>query len=300
MTKRIQFFSAVAALFLASVSTPAAASNEASALEFYKLALTEKSCDMFLIVMTDFSGTTAAKLAQVSYKSCIKNEALGSGTNGTQSSNNSPTDDELEETEDAGQDDIGPASCRAYWDGDSCVTNKAYLIQYLQEALQGAGCNIGSADGVWGGKTTKAMAAANKNFGTYFRKSSSAAKYGRMIKDLQNTNDDICYCPSGKILASNGSCVRKKSKVKVNTSRGISDFDVQNVAPNDTLNLRSHATSSSSIVTKIPYNAKNVTVDEGTCRATSVRWVYVNWKGWNGWVASRYLRSQIDGGKPCI
>ncbi|MDA9009311.1 SH3 domain-containing protein, partial [Alphaproteobacteria bacterium] len=189
------------------------------------------------------------------------------------------------------------SNCRGYWDGGGCVTDRRDLIQYLQEALQSTGCNVGRADGVWGTKTTRSVAAANKQFGTYFRKSNNPVQYGKMITDVESTNYNLCDCPSGKVLNSGGNCVPKKAIVK-NTG-GTSLFRVRNVASNATLNMRSRPTASSAIVDRIAWAGTHVKADEGTCRANSVGWVKVEWGGSHGWVASRYLISMSDGHVAC-
>ena len=304
MDKKFTLGSLVGAFLGLCLISNSAQANNAEALEVYKLAKEAGSCDMFFVVMEDYPGTTAAKLAKISYKDCLLKESGDSNTNassnnpGSTGNDQSYSDDELEELEDEGQtNNTGSRNCDGYWDGDGCVTNRTYLIQYLQEALQASGCNIGYADGVWGPKTTKAVAAANRQFGTYFRKSNSPRQYSQMIEDIFSVNYNVCECPAGKVLNSSGRCVKKG--VSVDNSRGTSLFQVQNVASNDSLNIRSRPTASSSIVGEIYWDGTHVSANERTCRANSVRWVQVSWGGYSGWVAARFLRSMNTGRTAC-
>jgi len=85
----------------------------------------------------------------------------------------------------------------------------------------------------------------------------------------------------------------------VNNTRGTSLFQVRNVASNDTLNMRSRPTASSSIVDRIVWDGTHVSTDESTCRANSVSWVKVTRGGSIGWVAARYLQSMSTGRVAC-
>ena len=312
MTKLFNLILAITALAFAYVPSTAFAASAAKnkeALEFYKLAKDAGTCEMFLVVVEDFPGTTAAKLSKISYKDCIKNE-VGSSSNTNNNSNNNSSSNNNSNNNNSGNNNSNSnnssnnnnsgsnsGNCYGYWDGSYCVDNRHDLTVMLQESLKNLGCRIGRADGVWGKKTTAAIAAANREFGTRLRKSSNNQTIGVMIVDVENSSYNFCSCPSGEYLNSKGLCVRKKAVV--NNSRGKSLFQVRNVASNDTLNMRSRATASSSIVDRIVWDGTHVTADESICRANSVGWVHVEWGGSTGWVASRYLISMSTGRVAC-
>ncbi|MGB0843932.1 MAG: hypothetical protein ACPGVN_04230, partial [Alphaproteobacteria bacterium] len=68
------------------------------------------------------------------------------------------------------------------------------------------GCPVGSADGVWGRKTSRAVRVSNLFFGDNFRRSSSSRAYGRQISKLFSTDHSICSCPPNKYLDWDGIC----------------------------------------------------------------------------------------------
>jgi uncharacterized membrane protein len=68
-------------------------------------------------------------------------------------------------------------------------------------------------------------------------------------------------------------------------------YKVINVDSTDSLNMRTAARVSSSIVTSLPYNARQITVIK-TVENRRSRWSKINWQGNVGWVNAYYLRQQ--------
>jgi uncharacterized membrane protein len=67
-------------------------------------------------------------------------------------------------------------------------------------------------------------------------------------------------------------------------------YEVINVAADDYLNVRSGANVQSSIIVRIPHNAKTVVVTGKAVQQKKSTWVNVVWQGKEGWVNQAYLR----------
>ena len=76
-------------------------------------------------------------------------------------------------------------------------------------------------------------------------------------------------------------------------------FEVQKVAQNDSLNLRSQPGARNSIVGTIPHNAKWMRTDGRRVAVGQTIWIKVNWRGRIGWVNEYYIRQmQLNNSAP--
>lgn len=87
--------------------------------------------------------------------------------------------------------------------------------------------------------------------------------------------------------------------MKISELESRDSYFVANVSWNDTLNIRSRTSSSSSIVRRIPPDARNVEIDETSCRRRSIDWVRVTHQGKRGWAAARFLKQVSSGKRAC-
>jgi len=73
-------------------------------------------------------------------------------------------------------------------------------------------------------------------------------------------------------------------------------YQVVNVASNDVLNVRSEATSKSSLVGSLEYNAVNIILTGKESRKGKYLWVEIKHNNIVGWVNSKYIEKQTSRG----
>lgn len=67
-------------------------------------------------------------------------------------------------------------------------------------------------------------------------------------------------------------------------------FQIQGVASWDSLNMRIKPGVKNKVITKIPYNGKNIRLTGQRVSVGRTVWTQINWQGKTGWVSEQYIR----------
>ena len=67
-------------------------------------------------------------------------------------------------------------------------------------------------------------------------------------------------------------------------------FEIQRVAPTDSLNLRANPGVTNPIVGRVPHNGKWIRTDGRRFKVGNTNWIKITWQGRTGWVNEYYIR----------